>query len=68
MNAAGRKKTARAMNAKNFAKLKMRRSNIIPFTKCVRFFEGDDVSVAFVVLPLAHMKWFLNTRLRSWIA
>jgi hypothetical protein len=46
----------------------MRRSNIIPFTKCVRFFDGDDISVAFVVPTLAHMEWFLNMRPRSWIA
>jgi hypothetical protein len=60
MNAASSKKTARAMNAENFAKLKMPRSIIIPFTKCARYFEGDDISVAFVVPVLAHLKWFLN--------
>jgi hypothetical protein len=68
INAAVSKKTARAMNSENFAKLKMLRSNIIPFTKCMRFFEGDDISVAFVVPVLTHLEWFLNTRLRSWIA
>jgi hypothetical protein len=67
MNAAGRKQTARAMNAEHFAKLNMLRSNIIPFTKCLRFFEGNDISVAFVIPVLAHLEWFLNTGLRSWI-
>jgi hypothetical protein len=62
-NAASRKQTARAMNAEHFAKLNMLRSNIIPFTKCLRFFEGNDISVAFVISVLAPLELFLNTRL-----
>jgi hypothetical protein len=56
MNTAGGKKTARVVNAEDFANLKMFRGNIIPFTKCVRFVECDEISVAFAVSALAHLE------------
>jgi hypothetical protein len=36
----------------------MLRNIIIPFAKCVRFFEGDDVSVVLMVPVLDHLEWF----------
>jgi hypothetical protein len=38
------------------------------YTKCVHFFEGDDISVAFLMPVLVHLDWFLNTPLSSWSA
>jgi hypothetical protein len=43
INRADREIIARLMKEETFAKLRMLRAIIIPFTKCVRFFERDDV-------------------------
>jgi hypothetical protein len=40
-----RRKIAKAITAENFAKLKILRCMMAPFTKCVRFFERDDSSI-----------------------
>jgi hypothetical protein len=46
LNARDRRKIVKAMTADNFAKLKMLRSVTSPFTKCVCFFERDNISIS----------------------
>jgi hypothetical protein len=55
------------MKKETFTKLRMLKAIINPFTKCVRFFERDAISIPFVLTVLAHLQAFLSTTLRSWI-
>jgi hypothetical protein len=65
LNANSRTKIAKAITAENFAKLKILRSILAPFTKCVRFSERNDSSIS-VVLPIfASLESFLDSTLRS---
>jgi hypothetical protein len=60
-NANTRRKIAKAITAENFAKLKILRSIMEPFTKCVRFFEGGDSSISFVLPTSASLESFLDS-------
>jgi hypothetical protein len=45
---AERRKVAKAISAENFTKMKMLSRLAHPFTKCVRFFEGNRASISYV--------------------
>jgi hypothetical protein len=67
VNTVDRRQFTKTANAEDFAKLKMLRSIINPFTECLHFFERDDTAISFVLPVLAHLDSFPNTNLRSWI-
>jgi hypothetical protein len=64
---AERQKVAKAINTEHFTKMKMLRRFTNPFTKCLRFFEGNRASISHMQPVLAHLEAFQITDLRTWI-